>query len=1327
LFEGIPRLHSFGLKAGLASLCMLAALSLGTSTALAAEPPPFNWDSCDSLQPLGQSCQLPRGLAADPNDGHIFVADQSNFRIVELNALGEFIKTWGWDVVESGPDNTGTGFEICTPGKGDSCKAGTEGSGTGQFSAISIGVALDSAGNVYVTDRGFLGTPSLRVQKFDPKGNFQLMFGGEVNKTKTEEVGSTEAERNLCPVDPGNECKAGTQGNGNGQFGEWGIGDFIAIDVKGTPSLADDKVYVGDQNRIQVFDTAGQYKESLALPGETVQSLATDKAGSLYAIYNGEPDVRKLTPTGEELEAPRFAVAGPTATAVDAAGNVFAFSSGSIFEFNSAGNPIASFGGGEFASNSTGLATNLCPGSESPGNLYATNLSESAAFVRSYGTEPIGCFKARTGEANPIEEEGATLTGTVNPSSLVVTECFFEYGTSKSYGQIAQCEDPEAGEIGTGTDPVAVHADIEGLQKGTVYHFRLIAKIGGETETGADEEFKTLGPPVISAERAAKVAFREATLKAQVNPEGFTTAYRFQYTTQADFEAHGFTGAKNTTPVNVGSSGDRTEHAASAELEGLVPGAAYRWRVVAVNSSGETSSADHALITYRTPVSITDTCANAALRTEASAQLPDCRAYEMVSPVDKNGGDIVSSVSTESDPGGWVQTTADGAKLTYGAIFAAFAGEPASLVFNQYMAERQEGSGWSNEGIHPSVPGRLCCEDLSLGLTREFSVFSADLCSAWLYDPQDPPLLSEGQSGFPNLYRRQNCGAGAGSLEALTPSPPALPSGTPKAYVNVFAVQGLSEDNQHVLFVARAKLNDEAAAGTDSQIYDHFGSENHLVSVLPGGGPDETPTSVGSGAAGSPFAGGGNLDNAVSNDGSVVYWTSGIGTSTTGTGKIYVRSHPEQGRVEGECDPAGTKACTRPVSAGPNAFYWTAAKDGSKALYSEGEDLYEYNLTKAENAEPPRRLIASEVKGVAGTSEDLSRIYFISSEALNGEAEGEEAGEPNLYLEEGETFSFVARLAADDMGVEEPGATNFAYSVAERNPYFRATRVTPDGTHIAFESRAPLTGYDSSGGAGGKPAVEVFSYAKGGEVVCVSCNPSGAAPSGVRELRLPYLAAFESNPELQTKVPAAAWIPTWEHKLHASNVLSSDGKRLFFNSNDALLPRDANGAPDVYEWEAAGTGGCETSGANYFAQNGGCLYLISSGEDSRESEFWEADPDGSDVFFTTAASLLPQDPGSIDLYDARIEGGFPQPVPRAECEGEACQSPPPPPAFPTPSSGSYSGPPNAKPNKSCPKGKKKVHKKGKTHCVKKQKKHKSKKGKGKKHNREANNKGRAAR
>ena len=174
--------------------------------------------------------------------------------------------------------------------------------------------------------------------------------------------------------------------------------------------------------------------------------------------------------------------------------------------------------------------------------------------------------------------------------------------------------------------------------------------------------------------------------------------------------------------------------------------------------------------------------------------------------------------------------------------------------------------------------------------------------------------------------------------------------------------------------------------------------------------------------------------------------------------------------------------------------------------------------------------------------------------------------------------------------------------------------------------------------------------------------------------------------------------------MHASNVLSADGHRLFFNSNDALVPRDANGAQDVYEWEEEGTGSCSVGDANHFPQNGGCLYLISSGESSYESEFWEASRDGRDVFFTTESSLLPQDPGSIDLYDARVGGGYPQPAEKVDCEGEACQSPPPPPLPTRPASGSYQGPGSPPLKPACPRGKHRVKKAGKTRCVKKKRK-----------------------
>ena len=47
---------------------------------------------------------------------------------------------------------------------------------------------------------------------------------------------------------------------------------------------------------------------------------------------------------------------------------------------------------------------------------------------------------------------------------------------------------------------------------------------------------------------------------------------------------------------------------------------------------------------------------------------------------------------------------------------------------------------------------------------------------------------------------------------------------------------------------------------------------------------------------------------------------------------------------------------------------------------------------------------------------------------------------------------------------------------------------------------------------------------------------------------------------------------------------------------------------------------------------------------------------GSDIFFETRSQLVGQDTDSLgDIYDARVDGGFPAPTPEPSCSGEACQ------------------------------------------------------------------------
>ena len=112
--------------------------------------------------------------------------------------------------------------------------------------------------------------------------------------------------------------------------------------------------------------------------------------------------------------------------------------------------------------------------------------------------------------------------------------------------------------------------------------------------------------------------------------------------------------------------------------------------------------------------------------------------------------------------------------------------------------------------------------------------------------------------------------------------------------------------------------------------------------------------------------------------------------------------------------------------------------------------------------------------------------------------------------------------------------------------------------------------------------------------------------------------------------------------------VTDDGRSVFFESLDRLVPEDANEAQDVYRWTASGTEGCE--------RHGGCLALISSGQGEFENFLYSMSADGHDVFFSSLERLVSTDVvGSESIYDARVGGGIPDPVEGAPCQGDACQ------------------------------------------------------------------------
>ncbi len=214
---------------------------------------------------------------------------------------------------------------------------------------------------------------------------------------------------------------------------------------------------------------------------------------------------------------------------------------------------------------------------------------------------------------------------------------------------------------------------------------------------------------------------------------------------------------------------------------------------------------------------------------------------------------------------------------------------------------------------------------------------------------------------------------------------------------------------------------------------------------------------------------------------------------------------------------------------------------------------------------------------------------------------------------------------------------------------------TPDGHRLAFVSTAPLTGYDNTDLLSGAADSEVYlSNGAGGDLDCVSCNPTGERPIGPSSIPAARPNGGESS----------------SFGGHKPRALAVGGDRVFFDSADALVPADTNGAPDVYQWEAQGSGSCTGSG--------GCLSLVSSGRGEGGASFADASADGADAFFLTARSLVGGDPGSVDLYDARVGGGFPEPPASIACEGDACQVIPAEPGDP-PLNTLVAGPGNPKP------------------------------------------------
>jgi hypothetical protein len=311
--------------------------------------------------------------------------------------------------------------------------------------------------------------------------------------------------------------------------------------------------------------------------------------------------------------------------------------------------------------------------------------------------------------------------------------------------------------------------------------------------------------------------------------------------------------------------------------------------------------------------------------------------------------------------------------------------------------------------------------------------------------------------------------------------------------------------------------------------------------------------------------------------------------------------------------------------------FQAASANGALAIYTKAGHLYRYDTGAHSSTDLTP---SAAVKGVLGASEDGSTVYFQDAAGLERWREG--------------TTIQIAPGGEAAQGSDWPPATG-------------TVRVSADGTKLVFLSQARLSGYDNTPAEpadcgqviGGvfktEPCQEVFLYDAGSrELACLSCNPTGERPEGPSTI-----PGAIANGKGAAAVPGQIVTDAYKPR-----VLSVNGRRLFFDSRDALVLQDTDKAPDVYEWEAQGEGSCQ--------RGGGCLSLVSSGRSQGGAVFVDASANGSDAFFLTEGSLVPADPGSVDLYDAREGGGFPEPPSEIPCQADACQTLPSEPEDPEP-------------------------------------------------------------
>jgi hypothetical protein len=673
------------------------------------------------------------------------------------------------------------------------------------------------------------------------------------------------------------------------------------------------------------------------------------------------------------------------------------------------------------------------------------------------------------------------------------------------------------------------------------------------------------GPPIPGALWASHVDARSARISAEIDPNGSLSSAYLEYATRAAFEIKGFAGAKKVNLNSIGS-GSGTIVVNFPTIAGLEPDTTYLYRLTVTNSDGpvvQPTSAPYPYLTTRV--------------LGIGQALADNRGWEMVSPIDKNGGQVDPPETLAK--GAVLQAGAQGGLITYSSA-ASFEGGAGAPPASQYIATRGWG-GWSTQNLTTPIfsgsydtheagaPWRLFSGDLSRGLLLNGKSCRGEATEGC--PVANPPLPgTDAPAGYQDYYLRS---ASSGAFTALLGSAETSLSGQSASEFEV-TLAGASPDLTHVILSSCSKLTASATDGCPGQanLYEWSSGDGALkqVNATPGA------TLAAQGA------------NAVSEDGSRVYFYSG--------GNLWLR------------DGSGLKQAD--AGAGGGGTFELASADGSIAYFSKAGDLWSASANIA-----TKLTSSTDVEGVLGTASNGSNLYYLRAGGLYRCADANSTATDDCDA--------ATRIAAGANASNYPPATG-------------TSRVSADGSKLLFVSTTPLQDhagntYDNTDLATGDPDSEVYLYnASGAGLTCLSCNPTNERPIGPSTI--PGAIANGQGPTATLSYKPRVLVDGDKRVFFDS----TDALDLADTNTDALT---GQGVADAYEWEAQGEGGCARQGGCVSLISSGRDAAPSSFADASadgsdayfltEASLVKADPGGRDLYdarvgggFTEAAEPI---------------------------------------------------------------------------------------------------------